>query len=78
MRFDELFAPEPGNVCTTEWVWCVHCERVHRREDWEKRDLYCPTPGCDGNAMDAMSWERIREFSPEYPEVPEEGAYYAT
>lgn len=68
--------PEPGSVALAEWVWCLHCEQAHSREEWESRDLRCPVPDCDGNALDAMPWEMIRAHHADYPQVLEAGAQY--
>jgi len=37
----------------------------------------CPYPDCNGDAvMDSMTWEWLREYHPEYPEVPQPGVMY--
>ena len=76
MRFSDIFESEPGSVSLAEWVWCPDCERVHKRQDWEDRDLSCPSPNCDGAGLDAIPWEDVCERHPEYPQVPQAGARY--
>lgn len=37
----------------------------------------CPYPDCDGDTViDAFEWEWLRNYHPEYPEVPEFGCVY--
>ncbi len=76
MGFDELFEPEPGSVALAEWVWCMHCCQGHPRLAWEAKNLNCPTPACDGMALDALPWDLIRRQNPDYPQAPEEGVRY--
>jgi hypothetical protein len=56
------------------WLWCVHCQRCFRAEDY-KLGLdgcqYCPYEGCDGRTVtDGRRWDEVREVRPEYPEIP--------
>lgn len=43
-----------GGIPSSEWVWCLHCERVSLPTDWKvKVDdglglLLCPYEGCNG------------------------------
>ena len=42
--------------------------------DWGK----CPYEDCNANVMDTYEWEKVREYHPEYPEIPEKGVKYST
>jgi hypothetical protein len=64
------------DITYNEFVWCQHCERVGRVKDWVANRWTCPLDNCDGNAIDAWSWEDLREKKPELPETPENGASY--
>lgn len=73
--YEEIFVVETPDP----WSWCLHCERTyptgsHRHE----LDLWmCPYVDCGGDAtMDRWQWHRVREFHPEYPEMPEPGVRY--
>lgn len=59
-----------------EHTWCLHCERAFRTESWVSNDWECPNLECDGSALDAWTWDKIREANPDYPGVPEHGALY--
>jgi hypothetical protein len=76
MKLNDLFPPQAGEQPYRDWVWCLHCERVYPRQQWEDGNLSCPTPGCDAEPIDAWPWESLREHHPEYPEVPGPGAHY--
>ena len=76
MKFDGLFPPEAGEPRFRDWVWCLHCECVHSRQDWESNHLSCPHPNCGGTPLAAWPWEEFRANHPDYPEVPVAGAYY--
>lgn len=70
---------------TDDWLWCLHCERVHRVREWrapERHVLLCPTPGCDGVAMEgeragSWGWDGTlwREQFPDRPEPEQSGQY---
>jgi DNA-binding CsgD family transcriptional regulator len=75
-----------------KYMWCLHCERTYeygqfKVERWkpftvdhiryEPEFEMCPYEDCDGDAvLDAWDWEDIREYHPEYPEIPEAGKVY--
>lgn len=42
--------------------------------DWPK----CPYEDCTAYATDAYKWEQVRNFHPEYTEMPEKGVKYST
>jgi DNA-binding CsgD family transcriptional regulator len=42
--------------------------------DWPK----CPHEDCNGNALNAYSWRQVKNYHPEYPEVPEKDVVYST
>jgi len=42
--------------------------------DWPK----CPHEDCNGNAVNAYSWRQVKNYHPEYPEVPEKDVVYST
>ena len=63
------------------WVWCLHCERVYRREEvrWDsENEVYlCAYEDCDGDALlDAWDYEE-RRVACGWPEVPEKGVTYS-
>ena len=74
MRFDELFIYEDGEK-PDDWMYCIHCECVSRREKWERADG-CPRKRCSASPLDAWPWSHMRRCIPEYPETPEDGRYY--
>lgn len=41
--------------------------------DWPK----CPYEDCAGHATYAYTWEQVRKYHPEYPEIPEKGVKYS-
>jgi len=58
---------------TSEYQWCLHCERAYKRG--EHRMIHglrmCPYDDCDGDTvLDGWSWPEVREGHPDYPEVP--------
>jgi hypothetical protein len=62
------------------WVWCLHCERVYRREEvrWDsENEVYlCAYEDCDGDALlDAWDYEE-RRVACGWPEVPQKGVVY--
>ena len=63
------------------YVWCLHCERVYRREEvrWDpKQGIYlCAYEDCAGDAyLDAWSYaERREELG--WPVEPERGVVYS-
>jgi hypothetical protein len=64
---------------TSEYQWCLHCERAYKRGEHRLIDglMMCPYKGCDGDTvMDGWSWPSVRENHPDYPEVPEKGKTY--
>lgn len=61
------------------YLWCMHCERTYERGKWRTKDGYqmCPYVGCSGDAViNAQDWATMRDYHPEYPEVPEFGKRY--
>jgi hypothetical protein len=61
------------------YKWCLHCERTYGIEECRHiNDLdMCPYEDCDGDVVwDGLSWEDIRRYHPEYPEVPVKGVKY--
>jgi DNA-binding CsgD family transcriptional regulator len=75
------------------YMWCLHCERTYEHGQFRVERVkpftvdhvryapvfdMCPYEGCTGDAvLDAWEWEFVREYHPEYPEVPEAGKVYA-
>lgn len=59
-----------------DYVWCLHCERVARTTEWVANDWCCPFEGCNGNRVDAWSWESLQSQKPELPVTPVIGATY--
>jgi hypothetical protein len=69
-------AGDPGSENQRKvFYWCLHCERAHSAEAWDRNDGGCPYPGCDGSAWDRWPWRRLRAVNG-YSRVPELGAYY--
>lgn len=76
----------------SEYMWCLHCERTYKygkfREvkfkpfvvnhvRYEPTFQMCPYKDCDGDTvLDAKQWSDIREYHPEYPEIPEPDKVY--
>jgi len=61
------------------WLWCLHCERAYRAEEYrEIGDLQmCPYEDCDGDTvLDAWPWKQVRGANPSYPREPERGKVY--
>jgi hypothetical protein len=61
-----------------ELSWCLHCEQVQLTSEWAKRRWWCPTPGCDGSALDVHDYLEQRSELPwwgSYPEDPEPGTH---
>ena len=61
-----------------EFTWCLHCERVHNTQFCVQNGWDCPEEGCEGNFIDAYSWEPRelpRSENPDYPSVPVEEGY---
>lgn len=67
-----------GTAKLSHLIWCLHCERVHTRLQWELNADMCPTPGCDGFVMgDGFNWEEVRAGREDrYPAKPEKGKVY--
>jgi hypothetical protein len=64
---------------TSEYQWCLHCERAYKRGEHRLIDGFemCPYVDCDGDTvMDGWSWPSVREHHSDYPEVPEKGKTY--
>lgn len=64
---------------TSEYQWCLHCERAYKRGEHRLINclMMCPYDGCDGDTvMDGWSWPSVRQDHPEYPEVPAIGKVY--
>lgn len=71
-----------------DWVWCLHCERVWKREDVQRNGWNCPgierMPNgkmvkCNGKFWDLHAWipnDWPRVENPDYPAVPEMGHKY--
>ena len=79
----------PGN-----YFVCMFCDRafdwndvvvVHEKpfvvnhvkyepNDWPQ----CPNEDCRGHALDAYGWKQVRNYHPEYPDVPEKDTLYST
>ncbi len=55
-----------------EWIQCLQCGRA-MLEDGKGR---CQYPGCDGDLEDLYDWSEVREWRPEFPEVPEKDTVY--
>jgi len=76
----KLFYEHPFHELTHgQFTWCLHCQCVHRTEDWVGNDWDCPDKDCNGTALDAHPWFRDnwpRNMHPEYPEFPEVGKCY--
>lgn len=82
---NRIFPEEP----TSEYLWCVHCERAYKRGDYRKVLLsrsqvvpdkeyleMCPYDGCDGDTViDAWNWKDVRSGNG-YPKVPLLGIVY--
>jgi len=67
-------------VVRDRYVWCLHCERVHKclRNCFDH--MRCQTPGCDGSMFDLNAWsvnKWPRNVYPEYPEIPQDGWVYS-
>jgi hypothetical protein len=65
----------------SEYVWCLHCEKVYSRADWRNHRGSCPNAACDGTFLDQWPWEDIRKHAledkgVEYPKIPEVGKKY--
>jgi hypothetical protein len=63
------------------YVLCLHCQKVHEKKDYVKKEgmEWCPE-NCGGTLFaDGWSWNLLREEHPELnlPEAPEIGKYYA-
>ena len=62
---------------TSDYVWCLHCERTYTRAEADKLD-WCPYDDCDGDTfMDAWDWDRVRDIDARYPVVPVRGKTYS-
>jgi hypothetical protein len=67
----------------------MHCERTYLHKEFriEKDPMplpgmddtmqMCPYADCSGDAvMDSKEWSWVREFNPQYPEVPSKDSVY--
>lgn len=64
---------------TSEYQWCLHCERAYKRGSHRMIDglMMCPYDECDGDTvLDGWDWPSVREDHEDYPEVPEMGKVY--
>ena len=64
---------------TSEYQWCLHCERAYKRGEHRLIDglEMCPYEDCDGDTvLDGWAWPSVREGHSDYPEVPECGKVY--
>jgi len=78
MRSSDLFDEGNAQFPLRDWVCCLACERVYRKEAWENTGhLCCPNPDCDGTALDAIPWESLRSSQPHLPEEPTDGKRYS-
>ena len=62
-----------------KWMWCLHCERVYKKEEFRLVDdmIMCPYMDCDGDIpFDSWEWEEICKYNPGYPKVPLVGVIY--
>jgi hypothetical protein len=72
-----------------KYVWCLHCETVSLKKDWEVQCIYpdgskgtrCPIiiegyGQCDGTVINIWEWEDLKRYHDEYPEVPVIGKKY--
>lgn len=63
-----------------QWLWCQECGRCYQvGEERTQKDgfQYCHYTDCDGTLLvDASTWETVRHFKPEYPEIPEKNINY--
>lgn len=63
---------------STEYIWCLHCEKVHHYTLWEKEgqeDGECPACGA-GEFTDGWDWGRVRKVNRKYPKKPKDGALF--
>ena len=61
------------------WVWCLHCQRAFRDDEYRVDEKYrwCAYEDCGGMApFDMIDWRDIRLICPQYPETPEPGRVY--
>ena len=56
---------------SSNYVWCLHCERVWPKSDWISKGWNCPGNDCDGGPLDAWKWEEHFFSNPKRPECPE-------
>jgi hypothetical protein len=40
---------------------CLHCNKVHSVEEWERTNWFCPTDGCDGGGLYVDGWPADEE-----------------
>lgn len=67
------------NFAVGDWVWCLHCQRVYKAEEFKldrSGDQTCPYPDCDGTFLDGTEWDFCKRIN-NYPEVPQRGVVYA-
>lgn len=57
------------------WVWCLHCERASWSGAWLGGER-CPTPGCDGDLADLVSWDELQAHGWGLPDEPVPGRRY--
>jgi hypothetical protein len=75
---EDVFGPDAERF-PSGWVWCLHCARTYRVDQFRQVRGYelCPYDDCDGNTViDAWSWEQVRSEHAEYPVEPLRGVMY--
>jgi hypothetical protein len=63
----------------SNYLWCLHCERTFERNTAriEGQLQMCAYEDCNGTLFaDAWNWEKVRDYRPEYPVIPELGQSY--
>lgn len=59
-----------------DYVWCLHCEKVFKKEKWIQSKWHCPDKECNGSPLDAWEWSLVQSNNTGYPDVPVEGKCY--
>jgi hypothetical protein len=76
---DSLPHPLHGGQATSDFHWCLICERSFRRDRYRLVDgkRLCPTPGCEGGQLfEPWEWTRVLAANPDYPPIPLEDVAY--
>ena len=79
MNLNTFFAGVLAYIVRPEFSWCSRCQRVYRTHRWYGVTGSCPGQECEGTHLDREPWHpsnRPRIIHPNYPEQPEEGAFY--